>query len=209
MYKKTLLFISTVALAATTPDGVRLKVTPACTLDTSAPFRHSHTVELFDIALKDGAFKEAAGNIEKMYIWADGKNYHFYSRQPQIDTPAGIKGPNQLFKEELRSIMSAGYIKLLVKYTDQVNEEYSSQGKSPYFTTVRTTVETEEYLPVVLDKNEITQAFDECTQTVVKEKRRQSIAEIMIGTLGASAVIGILWFFRKTRRKKAKDDMQE
>lgn len=188
---------------ASAADPITLNTTQQCALDTASPFRQAHERQIFRISLENPALLNEMDNVREMYVWADGKEYKIYSKEARSHPDAGEQPYNQLFGQELKAIRDAGYTKLRVKYVDMVNEELSSAGETPYFTTTRTTIEKEEFFPIQLEKSVIDASFSECNQAIEGEKKRQSLYEILLATSAVFGLMGILWLVRRLRKGSA------
>ena len=202
MHKTLFLLVSAFSLHASVPEPIGIEVAQECRLDTTAPFRQAHPIELFRVTLGKGSLRGGGENVGEILIWADGKEYPVYSKQTRSVPVAGGKRSDQLFGQELREIMNAGDTKLHVKYKEHVKEEQSSEGKSPYYATVRTTVAMEEFLPARLEKPKIDAAFSECRKAIEGEKKKQSFVEIAVGSGAAAGIIVLGWILRRMRKKR-------
>lgn len=202
--KTFLSLISLLAVSAFSSESVgpvNMTVAQECSLDTTGPFRKTHEIHLFKIVLENGPLANDSSNMQEMLVWADGKNYPLYSQESRTMPGEEGKKSGQLYGQELRTIMDAGYVKLRVKYKEQVKEEQSSEGKSPYFTTVRTTVEKEEFLPLQFDKTQIQNEFAVCRQRIEEDERRQSLVEIATAGAGILVLTALGWMLRRSRKK--------
>lgn len=191
---KKILFLLMIANAMHALESVpvTIQVSQECFLSNTDPFREAYENSLFKITVE----KSLLGNngaVKEMSLWGDGKFYPLNSNKNE--------GANTLSADELRTFSSAKFVKLLVKYQDSVKEEQTSNGTSPYFTTIKTTVAKEQYFPVVWNKSQMDTELLECTKTLDKEKNRQSLYEILIGSGLALGVVAITVIIVRLRRR--------
>lgn len=202
---KKILFILIIANAIHASESVPVKmhVSQECFLSNTDPFREAYENSIFKITVEDVTPLGKNGAVKEMSLWGDGKIYPVKSNQEQINNESS-KTPKEtndaLSADELRAVSNAKFVKLLVKYEDSVKEEQSSNGISPYFATIKTTVAKEQYLPVILNRSQIDTALLECTKTFDKEKNRQSLYEILIGIGLLAGLIGITVIVIRLRR---------
>lgn len=205
--KLLLLLMIANAMVAAEVKPIKLDVSQVCYLSNTAPFVQANENRIFKISVDDEALLGGQTIIKEISLWSDGKTFPIKASEEQIYRDNAVKlirKSNELFADELKSILNAKFVKLFVKYQDSVNEEQSSNGRSSYFTTLKTTVAKDQYFPVILPQDEIHAALFECTQTLNEQKEHQSLLEILIviGTLlGIAGIIVIILWFR-TRRKE-------
>jgi len=180
---------------------ISLEISQSCRVENNGAFQNTQEYYLFDSTIKDPSAISDFDGVEEIGLWADGKNYPIYSSLARTYPVKGGRTVSQLYGNELKSILSAGFVKLRIKYKDQVQEEQSSQGSSPYFSRTKTTITKESFVPVKLDRDQIQAAYNECDHAIAKAKQHQFILEILIGT-GISVIFAtlllVLW---KIRRK--------
>ena len=194
MTKKILLLLMIAnVMQALESAPVKIQVTQECFLSNTDPFREAYENNVFKITVEDESLLGKNGAIKEMSLWGDGKTYRFKSDKEKVD--------KALSADEIKAFSSAKFVKLLVKYDDSVKEEQTSNGTSPYFTTIKTTVAKEQYFPVVWNRSQIDTALLECTKTFEKEKNRQSLYEILIGIALVLGLIGITVIIVRLRRR--------
>lgn len=207
MKQKLLLFLMiSNAMVAAEVKPIKLDVSQVCYVSNTAPFAQANENSLFKITVDDEALLGSHSTIKEISLWSDGKMFPIKPSEEQIykdNTVKLIRKSNELFADELKSILNAKFVKLFVTYQENVSEEQSSNGRSPYFTTVKTTVAKDQYFPVVLPQGEIHAALLECTQTLEDQKERQSLFETLImigGLLGIAGVVAIIIRYRKRKK---------
>jgi len=208
MNKKLLLLLMiTNAMVAAEVKPIKMRVSQECYLSNTNPFEQVYENSLFKITVEDEALLGSHTTIKEISLWSDGKMYPIKAGEERIykdNTIKLIRKNNELFADELNAISNAKFVKLYVKYQDNVNEEQSSNGRSPYFTTVKTTIARDQYFPIILPQAEIKAAFAECTETYNEQKNRQSLHETLIvvsALLGIAGIIVIIIWFRRGRKK--------
>lgn len=195
------------AIIAAEVKPIKIDVSQECYLSNTAPFNQTNENSLFKITVNNEALLGSHTTIKEMSLWSDGEIFPIKVGEEQIykdNTVKLIRKSNELYADELKSILNAKFVKLLVKYQDNVNEEQSSNGRSPYFTTVKTTVAKDQYFPIILPQTEIHTALSECTETLDDQKDRQSLFEtlIVIGILSVIAgLIAIIIRYRRGRKE--------
>lgn len=204
--KILLLLIMVNVMAAVEVKPIKLNVSEVCNLSNTAPFDQANENRIFTITVDNEALLGSHTTIKEISLWSDGKFFPIKAGEEQIykdNTVKLIRKSNELFADELKNILNAKFVKLFVKYQDNINEEQSSNGRSPYFTTVKTTIAKDQYFPVILPQAEIHAAFSECTKTLDDQKERQSLFEILIvvgALLGIAGVIAIIIRYRKNKK---------
>jgi hypothetical protein len=195
------------AMVAAEVKPIKMHVSQECYLSNTNPFEQVYENSLFKITVEDEALLGSHTTIKEISLWSDGKMYPIKASEERIykdNTIKLIRKNNELFADELNAISNAKFVKLYVKYQDNVNEEQSSNGRSPYFTTVKTTIARDQYFPIILPQVEINAAFAKCTETYNEQKNRQSLQETLIvvsGLLGIAGIIVIIIWFRRGRKK--------
>lgn len=182
---------------------VKLNISQECYLKNKAPFEQANENRIFKIILDDEALIGSHMTIKEISLWSDGKIFPIKSDEEPIYKDNSIqhmRKSNELFEDEIKTILNAKFVKLFVKYQDNVQEEHSANGRSPYFSTIITTVSKDQYLPVILPKVNINTALLDCTETLNDGKQRQSLYEILIviGTLlGIGGFITMIMRYRR------------
>lgn len=207
--KKKLLSLLMIAnaMVAAEVKPIKMDVSQECYLSNTGPFDQANENSLFKITVKDEVLLGNQATIKEISLWSDGEIFPIKAGEERMykdNTIKLVRKSNELFANELKSILNAKFVKLFVKYQDNVNVEKVSIGRSSYFTTVKTTVAKDQYFPVILPQAEIHAALAECTQTLEDQKNRQSLFEtvIVIGTLLAIAgIIAIILRYRRSRKE--------
>lgn len=199
------LMMITYTIAAAEVKPIKIGVSQECYLSNTAPFNKTYENSIFKISVNDETLLGSHTVIKEISLWSDGKLFPIKESEERIykdNATHLIRKGNELFADELKSIMNAKFVKLLVKYQDNVNEEQSSNGRSPYFTTIKTTVAKDQYFPVVLPQDEIHAAFSQCIETLDDEKQHQSLYEILIVIGSLLGIMGVIIMIIRYRRNK-------
>lgn len=186
-----------------------LDIQSECVLHDSAPFKEAHEINLFKVIIVNESLLPQNGNIKDLYIWADGKSYPIHNYEEQVhpkQLAVGQRRHDQLYGDELRRISKSGFVKLWIKYEPEINKQQITDETSQYYTTTKTTVEKEEFTPVVLDRSKIDEVLSQCQEGIDTSKQRQFVFEILIGVGGVIAIGVLLVFLRKIRRKFKKEE---
>ncbi len=204
--KILLLIMMTNVMVAAEIKPIKLDISQECYLSNSDVFDQSNENRLFKIIVNDETLLGSHTKIKEISIWSDGKIFPIKAGDERVykdNSTNLIRKSNELFLDELKTILDAKFVKLYVKYQDNINEEQSSNGRTSYFTTIKTTITKDQYFPVVLPKDEIHAALLECTKTLDDQKGRQSLYEtfIVVGTLlGLAGVIAIIIRYRRNKK---------
>jgi len=189
---------------------IKVHVTQECSLSDTEPFKQTYENSIFKITLEDEALLGDSAAIKEISLRSDGKVYIMKAGEEHVYRKHAnnlIRKNYEFFADEIKAISNAKFVKLFVRYKEHVNEELSSNGTSSYFTTVKTTVAKDQYFPIILKHDEISDAFLQCSETFEEQKERQSLIEtaIVIGAiLGIMAVmmVVIVLIMRLRRNKK-------
>ncbi|MDP1785296.1 MAG: hypothetical protein Q8K81_07735 [Sulfuricurvum sp.] len=180
-----------------------MHVSQECFLSNTEPFQQPYENSIFKITVEDETLLGKNETIKEISLWGDGKIYRIKTDEEHVyreDTKTPDRKSKQLFGDEIKAVSNAKFVKLLVKYQENVKEEQSSNGTSSYYTTIKTTVAKEKFFPIILNRPEIDNALFECSNTFSEEKNRQSFVEILIGIGLLAGLIGISVIIIRFRR---------
>ncbi|WP_298692980.1 hypothetical protein [uncultured Sulfuricurvum sp.] len=208
MKKITVLLVfcfSMIAFGSVEPNTVKLHVKHNCVVKNDKPFQNASEYHRFNVTVEQASLPDRKENIKQIAIWADGQLYAIRDLTPIVLPQAGNRSYDPLLSEdELIFIANAHFSKLKISYEPSVDERQSAKDDTtPYFTSVKTTIEKEEFLPMTLERNEIDQAIKECHDTIEYEKNFQLFTEIAIGTLAILVFTGTFYYLWRRKKRKS------
>ncbi len=193
MIKYMLLLLFACSTYAVQPAPMKIDVSQECRLKNPSLMHHVKEISLFKVNIENKRALPEYESIKEILLWADGKTYLINSNN------ANQKNIS-LNTDDIKSIDNAKFLKLLVTYQGQVNEEHQSNGTTDY----RTTVEKKQYFPIVMEQSAIKNAIVDCRKSVDAEKTKfwQLKFYIAIGIIGG--LIGLSLILKPSERDQEK-----
>ena len=188
-----LLFIS--SIYAVEPLPVKVNISSECGLNNPKITHYVDEISLFKLTIEEEILPSNSETVKEISLWADGKTY-------PINNGEAYKS-RWLSTDDIKSINNAKFLKLSVKYTNHINEEQSSKGgTTPYYTAIKTTVEKEQYLPILIKQSTINNAMLDCRKSIDEQKMKFSLLKFFIAIGVIIGLIGLLLIFKRVRRDK-------
>lgn len=175
-----LFFLSITVFASSSPEMVKLHIQHSCVLKNDKPFQSGSEYYRFKVSVDQGTLPNRKENIRQIAIWSDGKLFLIQDFTPIAfsQTENGLNG-RFLSEDDLRYIANSHFSKLKIIYEPSIDERQSAKDDTtPYFTSIKTVIEKEEFLPLVLNRNEIDQAINECHDSIKSEQNIQRLGEM-------------------------------
>ncbi|MGD9969918.1 MAG: hypothetical protein AB7S65_05635 [Sulfuricurvum sp.] len=189
--------------ASVPPANVVLNMNQACILVNDKPFQHSSEIHRFSLKVDPSSLPERQENVQQISIWADGRIFVIEEMTPQsVSTEDNGFSGAFIDNEALEFIKNAHFIKLQINYAASVDERKNAkEATTPYYTTIKTTVEKEEFLPLSLERAKIDEMLKECHSSISYEKTFQLFLEIAVASVLILMLSGVVYYRWKKKRR--------